>query len=83
MMGSNLPVLAKTFARAIAHQLWTYLDTNQLLPSLGLQSGFQSKHSTKTDVLHVLSDTLAAVDRDDLAALVLWDLSAVFDTADH
>ena len=40
-------------------------------------------HSTETAVLQVLSDILLAVDREDLAALVLLDLSAAFDTVDH
>jgi len=34
-------------------------------------------------VLRVLSDILLSVDRDDLAALVLLDLSAAFDTVDY
>jgi len=40
-------------------------------------------HSTETAVLRVLSDILQAVDRGNSAALVLLDLSAVFDTVDH
>jgi len=32
---------------------------------------------------HVLSDILLAVDRGDLAALILLDLTAAFDTVDH
>ena len=36
-----------------------------------------------TTMLKVLSDILQAVDRDDVAALVLLDLSAAFDTVDH
>jgi hypothetical protein len=34
-------------------------------------------------LLHVLSDLLLAVDRGDVAALVLLDLTAAFDTVDH
>ena len=34
-------------------------------------------------MLRVLSDILLSVDRDDLAALVLLDLSAAFDTVDY
>jgi len=34
-------------------------------------------------VPNVLSDILQAVDRGDVAALVLEDLSAAFDTVDH
>jgi len=52
-----------------------------LLPPL--QSGFRQGHSTETAVLRVLSDILQAVDRGDLAALVLLDLLAAFDTVDH
>ena len=38
---------------------------------------------TETAVLRVLSDILQAVDRGDLAALILLDLTAAFDTVDH
>jgi len=34
-------------------------------------------------VLRALSDILLSVDRGDFAALVLWDLSAAFDTVDY
>jgi hypothetical protein len=40
-------------------------------------------HSTETVVLRLLSDILAAVDKGDVAILVLLDLSAAFNTADH
>ena len=49
----------------------------------GAQSGFRAGHSTETAVLRVLSDIILAVDRGDVAALVLLDLSAAFDTVDH
>jgi len=58
-----------------------YLSLTDLLPPL--QSGFRQGHYTETPVLRVLSDILQAVDRRDLAALVLMDLSAAFDTVDH
>jgi len=45
-----------------------------------LQSGFQQGHSTETAVLQVFSH---AVDRGNLAALVLLDLSAAFNTINH
>ena len=56
------------------------MDSN-LLPDL--QSAYQANHSMETAVLEVVSDILAALDLGDLAALVLIDLSAAFDTVDH
>jgi hypothetical protein len=58
-----------------------YLKSSELLPSL--QSGFRSGHSTETAVLRVLTHILQAVDRRDLDALILLDLSAALDTVDH
>ena len=54
------------------------LQSTDLLPAN--QSGFRPGHSTETAVLRVLSDILLAVDRGDVAALILLDLSAAFDT---
>ena len=70
--------------RVVARQFVTYLDANCLiLPST--HSGFRRGYST-TAIICVLSDLLDAVDRDDTAStamLVLFDLSAAFDTVDH
>ena len=57
------------------------MSSADLLPAR--QSGFRPGHSTETAVLHVLSDILLAIDRGDLAALILLDLTAAFDTVDH
>jgi len=53
----------------------------KLLPEL--QSAYHAYHSTETAVLRVVSDILEALDRGDLAALTLLDLSAAFDSVDH
>jgi hypothetical protein len=78
---SNLSVISKLLERLVARQLMQYLSSADLLPSL--QSGFRPGHSTETAVLRVLSDILQAVDRGDVATLILLDLSAAFDTVDH
>ena len=78
---SNLPVLSKLLERLVAGQVMEYLSTSDLLPSF--QSGFRAGHSTGSAVQSVLSDVLQAVDRGDIAALDLLNLSATFDTVDH
>ena len=58
----------------------------EYMPSANLparQSRFRTCHSTETAVLQVLSDILLAIDRGDLAALILLDLAAAFDTVDN
>jgi len=52
-----------------------------LLPTL--QSKFRPGHSTETAVFRVLSDILLAVDRGDVPALVLLDLTAAFVTVNN
>jgi len=78
---SNLPVLSKLLERLVVRQLMDYLQSADLLPAN--QSGFTPGHSTETAVLRVLSDILLAVDRGDVAALILLDLSAAFHTVDY
>jgi len=74
-------VLSKLLERLVVRQLMDYLQSTDLLPAN--QSGFRPGHSTETAVLRVLSDILLAVDRGDVAALILLNLSAAFDTVDY
>ena len=74
-------MISKLPERIVAEQLTGYLQSADLLPQL--QSGFRSGHSTETAVPRVLSDIMTAIDGGDVAALVLLDLSAAFDTVDH
>ena len=76
---SNLSVLSKVLKRLVVRQLLDYLTPADLLRTL--RSGFRSGHSTETAILRlsVLSDIILAVDRGDVAGLVLLDLSAAFD----
>ena len=70
---SNPTILSKTLEQLVTQQLINY----------ELQSVYRTNHSTETAVLRVLSDILGALDRDNLSALTLLDLSAAFDTVDH
>jgi hypothetical protein len=77
---SNLSVVSKLLEGLVAPQMTDYLRLSDLLPSY--QSAYRPFHSTETAVLRVLSGILKAVDSGDVAALVLLDLSATFDS-DH
>jgi len=65
----------------VAKQLLLHLDKHKLLPNL--QSAYRAHHSTETAMLKVLSDILMAIDKGDLAMLVMLDLSAAFDSVDQ
>ena len=72
---SNLSVLSKLLERLVARQLMEYMTSANPLPAQ--QSGFRPCYSTETAVLQVLSDILLTIDRGDLAALILLDLTAL------
>ena len=74
-------MLPELLGRLVAGQLMDYMSTASLHPPI--QSGLRPGYSTETAVLRALSDILLAVDRGDLTALILLDLTAAFDTVDH
>jgi len=78
---SNLTVTSKMLERVILQRLLEHLKVNGLFPSV--QSAYRKYHSTETAMARVISDILMALDRDDVAALALLDLSAAFDMVDH
>ena len=78
---SNLQFISKLVERAVVHQLWCHLDSNDLLPTH--QSAYRAGHSTESALIKVQSDILMAMDQQKLTQLILIDLSAAFDTVDH
>ena len=78
---SNLPYLSKILERAVADQLQTHLDVNNLHAKF--QSSYRRGHSTQTALLRKLNDLLAMIDGGHNALLVLLDLCAAFDTISH
>ena len=48
-----------------------------------LQSAYRDKHSTETVLIKVQNDILSALDAGSSAILLMWGLSAAFDTIDH
>ena len=47
------------------------------------QSAYRKFHSVETTLLKIHSDLLLAIDKQQVSALVLLDLSAASDTIDH
>ncbi|KAJ1099932.1 hypothetical protein NDU88_005025 [Pleurodeles waltl] len=78
---SLLPFPAKVIEKIVNRQLTHYLKENNILdPS---QSGFRSKHSTKTALIAATDDIRALLDNGETTALILLDLSAAFNTICH
>lgn len=78
---SNLSFLSKTVERLVDARFVTYADNNLLFPIY--QSAYRTQHSTETALVHLYNDMVATVDRGEVGALVLLDMSAAFDTIDH
>ena len=59
-------------------------DHLQTFPSLcPFQSAYREFHSTETALLRIYNDLLLSINKQEVSALVLLDLSAAFDTIDH
>ena len=74
-------VLSKIIERAVASQLSKYLLVNNLNETQ--QSAFKYGHSTETALVRVNDDIMMSTDQSKAVVLVLFDLSAAFDTFDH
>jgi len=47
------------------------------------QSAYRKFHSTETVLVKVHNDIITAIDRGDIGALAMLDLTSAFDTVDH
>lgn len=78
---SNLNFLSKLLERIMHNRLLTHLNS---FPSISpFQSAYRKFHSVETALLRIQNDLLLAMDRRQVSALILLDLSAAFDTLDH
>lgn len=78
---SNLTFLSKLLERIIHTRLITHLNTFSSLSPF--QSAYRKFHSVETALLRIQNDLLLAIDKRQVTALILLDLSAAFDTIDH
>ena len=78
---SNLAFIGKMLEWTVTGQLMDYIYEHNLMEPL--QSAYRPDHSTETALLKVKADIHQAIDNQEVMGLVLLDLLAAFDTADH
>ena len=74
---SLLPVFSKIFEKAIHRRLTEFLDTNNSL--YNYQFGFRKQHSCEHALLAAQKSILEALDKKQIAMLLLIDFSKAFD----
>ena len=77
---SNIEFIGKSIERAVMAQIIRHISSHNLIEPH--QSAYQPCHSTETALLKVKSDLITATENQEIACLVLLDLSAAFDTVD-
>ena len=77
----GLCFLSKLVERVVAKQLTSHINNNKLDNSH--QSSYKPGHSTKTALLSIKNEVYISLACGEPKALVLLDLSTVFDTIDH
>ena len=78
---SNLSYISKLVEHVLAAQLVSHIESQGMMEAH--QSAYCPSHSTKTALLKVKTDIIQALDNQEVACLILLDLSAAFDTIDH
>ncbi|PFX13381.1 RNA-directed DNA polymerase from mobile element jockey [Stylophora pistillata] len=78
---STLPVISKIAEKVVYHQLFSYLNANNLLSSC--QSGFQKNFSTETAVTFFVDEIRRNMDNGLLTGAVFIDVKKAFDTLDQ
>ena len=73
--------MAKVLEKAAFQQLYDYLNSNCLLSPN--QSGYKQNHSCETALFATVNDLQVVIHDDNLAAVVMLNLSAAFDTVAH
>lgn len=78
---SILTIISKIFERVVYDQVESYLDQNKLLYKF--QSGFRSRYSTDTCLIHLTDYIKFQMDKGHFVGMILLDLQKAFDTVDH
>ena len=76
-----LPIFSKILERVVFQQVVGYVEGNGLLhPS---HHGSRAKHSTCTALIEMYDSWIESIECDEMAGVMMLDLSAAFDLVDH
>ena len=78
---SNLAYVSKLMEHVVATQLVNHINRHGLMEAH--QLAYCPFHSTETALLKVKSDVIGALEKQEVACLILLDLSTAFNTIDH
>ena len=78
---SILPCMGKILEKLVHHQLYSYLDGQNLLSQQ--QSGFRKGYSTGTCLVNFLDEIFSGIDTGVPSGVLFIDLRKAFDTVDH
>ena len=78
---SILSIVSKVYERIVYYKLINYIEVNDLLYTL--QSGFRSKYSTDTCLIHLLVHLRLQTDQGNMTGMVVLNLQKAFDTVNH
>ena len=75
------PILSKILEKVVFQQVMAYLDQNELLhPS---HHGSRADHSTTTALIEMYEEWMEGIENNEMAAVMMLDLSAAFDLVNH
>ena len=78
---SVLPVVVKVFEKLVHHQVYSYLQENNILHPM--QFGFRPGHTTQDVLVSMVNEWRKVLDEDKLVGSIMLDLSKAFDSVDH
>ena len=78
---SCLPAASKLLEMIVCQQTTDFVESEGILPPN--QHGFRAKHSTMSAWADMQNVWAKSTDEKEITGILLWDLTAAFDTLDH
>ena len=78
---SNLCFISKVVEKVILDRINQHYQEHNLVPEY--QSAYRKKHSFETSLVKLVNNTLWNMENQLITAIVILDISTVYDTVDH